>query len=283
MKTPFFGPCFFASILSTVLIAVSVSVSVGASSNLPTTVAEKVNRLSTNDRMIYYSSVAMCERGTTRDYAEKVNIWTKSYQSSGIFGALRVGRSPLRPSPEFEALTSSLGFYLSLEKCFGNDRVARDLFFVTLLSLDISGKFTSWVVDLTMLESIFSGISGATAAGVTTLPARWHWFRAMFNTVWSQPLFLNVTVNHLFVAAFTASSATDLYLEYAKSRDKALIASGNTREKIEILEEENANFKAKIANTTVKEVIDLYRIFIRQNERAISDIREAQKLKRIPS
>ena len=246
---------------------------------------DQVDRLSAEDRMIYYSTTAMCERGNinVRDYAEKANLWAKSYKSSGFFNSLRVGRSPLRPSPEFETLTSSWGFFYAMKKCFGDDQVAHDLFFVSLLSLDISGKFTSWVVDMSLLKSIFAGLSGATAAGVATVPSRIRWFRTLFATVWAKPIFYSVTVNQLFVTAFTAETAADLYLEYAKTRDRALIASGNTREKIEILEEENALFRVRMAGTTQKDVIELYQVFIRQNERAIVEIREAQKMRKVPA
>ena len=111
-----------------------------------TSVVHEVEGLSEDDRMIYYSVVSMCERSSiSREYAEKSALWASAVNNASLLGSAIKQRNPLKTSERFQTLTSSMGFHLALNRCYGSNEDQKLLFFYTILSLDISGKFVGWV------------------------------------------------------------------------------------------------------------------------------------------
>lgn len=242
-----------------------------------TSLTKQVEQLNQEDRLTYYSVASMCEREESRSFAEKSSLWVNAFTDASLVSNLAHRTSPLNFSHKLEAMTSSPGFFLALERCYGNDDQQKSLFFFTLLSLDVSGKFSSWITEVTLLKAVYFGLRGVYAAGFAVMPQRWMWFRFIFGTIMSRKLFWKVSPTHLLLSAFTVDTASDLYLTFRKARDEQNLMSGQTREKIELLQEENQHFQTQMAISRDAKEIQLYKVFISQNQREIDEIRRQMK------
>ena len=222
----------------------------------------------------------MCE-GTSRQYAEKSSIWFQSFINSGAIDTIVKKKyspknSPLNVSPKFTELTSSAGFYNAMNECFGNDDKMKTLFFTSLLALDISGKFSAWVVDISLLRPLYWGVRGAAAsAELTTMQAgkRYFWFRIFFSYASRQMAFKGVSVYKLLTPILLSATAGEAFSYYHEMKDRLNVLSGKTPEKIAELKNEIQYFKLLISQSKDQQEIADLELFIEQDLKTINRIK----------
>lgn len=216
----------------------------------------EVEFLATDDRVMYNQLITMCEAKTNSEYTEKSALWFNSFVNSGIFDTV-VHKKVTKDNPFYETspalkkLVMSQGFFMAMNHCFGQDESSKTLFFYSLVALDISGKLTSWVVDITFLRSIYWGSRGFIQSAKLSsleLTKRLFWFEVFYNQSLHLGKAFGTSVYKIVTPLFVTAGAGQFYSTYKKLKNSEDIQAGKTPEKKAQLLQELSQLK-KFKNT----------------------------------
>jgi hypothetical protein len=238
-----------------------------------------IEALSFEDHVIYSDTISMCQGPTSHEYAEKAKVWYESFMNSGILETTyrKINSSDsyvFAISDHLKDLTSSQGYFLAIDKCFGGDDERKLLFFYSLLALDMSGKLTVWASDLSLIRPLMVGMLSLRATVHLPLWVKWFWFRHFFELTLTRT---TPTLSRIFgVAAWKFFSGifitADLGNEYQSSiehKSKEMIFSGKTPEVIEDYKKEIEYYK-KIKSTLQNQIdIETINLLINQDEETL--------------
>ena len=211
--------------------------------------------LPNNDRVIFKNVSIMCKGNSSEAWLKKSTYFSESLLESSLFLDVFQGKLPkLKVSSAFETMISSQGFHLALQECFGNRKIDKDLFFFSLLSLDISGKFVTWAGDITFLKAIFGAVKGAALSygspSQASLFARfkeyWHLSRGKSYSILGRSTDELVVAGTLQVTTTLGAILTNTYTKYSSTKNTLNKFIGDEDQELKELEEELENYEGKL-------------------------------------
>ena len=228
-----------------------------------------VSNLEYQDLVIYDKVSALCGEQNTRQYSEKMKIWFSSFMSSSVVHSVIQSKNPVKISTSFQTMVNSPGFFLALEKCYGQNSDHKKIFVSSLLVLEMSGKLGSWVADARLFSALYHGISAGVAGLSAQIKMPLSWFKIVTQLHLKQPIFMNVSLPKILLGVAGAQALTEGYLMYDQ-----LFNQMNILQRIK-LEEAIQKSKQKIIQlesrkrfTNDPEKLEAYDFFIYQeNER----------------
>ncbi|MBJ00233.1 MAG: hypothetical protein CME67_03295 [Halobacteriovoraceae bacterium] len=138
------------------------------SGGLMANIQDRYDLLAKFDQEIFVKTLKMCEGDLAESSSKKSTVWLDSAYEASIFVNLIEGELPeFKVSSSFQAMIDSQGYYLALDKCYGDSKFDKDLFFFTLLSLDISGKFSSYAAELGLVKLVYGAVKRAASRAGT--------------------------------------------------------------------------------------------------------------------
>ena len=117
---------------------------------------ELTSKVTSDDQEIYRLIYNICSGYDLVSFYAQSQIWANSASGSSLLSDFTVKEAKIKTSQYFSNLISSQGFHKAIHKCYGSDKVKKDIFFVSLLSLEISGKLVSWASEITLAKLLYS-------------------------------------------------------------------------------------------------------------------------------
>ncbi len=123
---------------------------------------DRATVLSQDDYDVYFSTIKKCS-GTNRIRSlwSGMNFEVAASSATSVFKIVSIDTNAIFDfvenrglSPEFSHILHSLGLYMALNDCYGDDDVAKQAYFVGLLLSDAAGKIGSLRVAFAALASI---------------------------------------------------------------------------------------------------------------------------------
>ncbi len=227
-----------------------------------------IKNLPADDLKIFRSTLSMCEATTNRAYVEQSNLWIASFFDSGSLVSITRLHSPLEMSSELQSMIGSMGFHLALTKCYGDNQLDKNLFFSSLLLLDISGKLAVWSSDIRLLvplaKAAFWGLWGIRSTGF--LPkAIWTHFRAIEKTAANKTTLGFITSHRILYTVTPIYIADKLYLAWTEGKEVNKSPTGEPSPKVQKIKSEIANYQVLLNESTDPKEIQLLQKFIKQD------------------
>lgn len=173
-----------------------------------------VSKLRYQDLVVYDRVASMCGNQSTRQYSEKMKLWFNSFVNSSATHSLIQSENPIKISNTFQAMMNSPGFSLALTKCYGQNDEHKNIFAISLLVLEMSGKLGSWVADAKIFSALFHGISASVASFSSPIKMPYSWFRIVTHLNLKKPVFMNISLPKVLLGVAGANFATEGYLIY---------------------------------------------------------------------
>jgi predicted transcriptional regulator len=232
---------------------------------------------SDSDRIIYHNILSMCSLDSAQDqvesFSEMATIFSSSFWNIEIINSLlqslmnndikqfNLLAKAFKMSPELKELTSSRGYNEALTRCYGNNESYKNVFFLSLLSVDISGKLIAISSDVLLVKTLYKYLIQVVLE---------------FNF---KPMHLVNAIDKYVASMLFISNAGSAVSAYIKFRTRINIQLGHTEEHLNYLLSEIEYLKLKQAS--LPETSENYEkisflIFCDQNE--IIKIRENLKI-----
>lgn len=253
-----------------VRIFVILSVTLFLEKSLADTISAELKNLSEESQKIFSHVSAMCSRNSQRAILERSEIWFSAYTQSSFFASAINLTSPLKTSPYFNQLTSSIGFHLALTRCFGHDEEAKYLFFASLLALDISGKMITWAVDISLLRALYIGIRAG--GNLTTKGINYQLIRNAITFAWNNPVISKLQNSSIISVVWIANIVQKAYLSYL--RHISLSAPEILEKEAELLQIQKRIelSKSKLMEATSADERGILELFIHLDQRKIDEL-----------